>query len=48
MVELPVVDGNDLVFGLAHGSVDESLDALGNKGVGIDGLLVRLGDFKHD
>ena len=48
MVELPVVDGYDLILGLAHGGVDETLDAVCNEGVCVDRLLVRLGNLQHD
>jgi hypothetical protein len=48
VVEAAVVGGDDLVFGLDHLGVDETLDGIGEEGVVVDGLVGRFGDFQHD
>jgi len=48
VVEAAVVGGDDLVVGLEHLGVDETLDGLGQDGLLVDGLQRRLGDLQHD
>ncbi|KAI6762824.1 hypothetical protein HG530_008804 [Fusarium avenaceum] len=48
VVESTVVGGDDLVLGLDHLSVDETLDAVLEEVLNINGLHGRLGNLQHD
>ena len=48
VVEAAVVCGDDLVGGLQHLGVDETLDGLGKECFVVDGLHGRLRDLQHD
>ena len=48
VVEAAVVGGDNLVAGLQHLSVDETLDRLGEESLVVDRLHGGLGDLQHD
>ena len=48
VVEATVVGGHDLIGGLQHLSVDETLDRLSQKSLVVDRLHRRLGNLQHD
>ena len=48
VVKAAVVGGDNLIAGLEHLGVDETLDGLGKKGVNVDGLHRGLGNLQHD
>lgn len=48
VVELAVVSGDDLVLGLEHLGVDETLNTLLEESLGVNRLHGRLGNLKHD
>ena len=48
VVEAAVVGADDLVIGLEHFGVDETLDAVTEHVCVVDGLQRGLGDFEHD
>ena len=48
VVETAVVGRDDLITGLEHLGVDQTLDGVGQKGLLVDGLHRRLGNLQHD
>jgi hypothetical protein len=48
VVEAAVVGGDDLITGLEHLGVDETLDRLGEESLVVNGLHGRLGNLQHD
>lgn len=48
VVEAAVVGGDNLITGLEHLGVDETLDRLGKEGLVVDGLHGRFGNLQHD
>lgn len=48
VVETAHVGADDLVLGLKQRGVDQALDAVGQQGVVVNRLILRLGNFQHD